>query len=107
GFSHFQAWTAATRGLVLLDSGRLDEAADELGLSLSIHERLLTSGGERPLIGLGDIHRLRGERAQARSAYERALDIATGSGSALDETLACAGLARMLAEEDPAEALKL
>ncbi len=104
GVSHFQAWTTTTDGLASFQRGALDEALESFALSISLHERLGTVGASLPLIGLGDVHRERGESVQARSAYERALALAEVSGNAAGYVLATAGLARLTAEESPEEA---
>ena len=107
GVSHFQAWTASTRGFVSLRRGALDQALDDFSLSIALHERLASSGLSEPLFGLGDVHRERGERVQARSAYERALALAEENGNATARVLATAGLARLTADDSPAEAIVL
>jgi ATP/maltotriose-dependent transcriptional regulator MalT len=104
GFSMFQPWTSRTRALVWFLTGRLDEAADEFGISVAACERLGSHEAAHSLIGLGDVHRARGEVAQARSAYERALPVAERSGSVSAEALASAGLARVIVEDDPTQA---
>jgi ATP/maltotriose-dependent transcriptional regulator MalT len=104
GFSMFQPWTSRTRALVWFLTGRLDEAADEFGSSVAACERLGSHEAAHSLIGLGDVHRARGEVAQARSAYERALLVAERSGSVSAETLASAGLARVIVDDDPTQA---
>ena len=107
GFSHFQAWTGFVRGFVSLRAGLLDEAMVDFASARSIHQRLATSGGADALIGLAEIHCARGERAEARSAYERALVAAREIGDATDRALAGAGLALLLADESPAESVEL
>jgi DNA-binding SARP family transcriptional activator len=107
GFSHFQAWTAFVRGFVSFRAGLLDEAMVDFASASSIHARLGTSGAADPLIGAAEVHCARGERAQARSAYERALAAADKNSEASTPARARAGLALLLADEDPAESVEL
>jgi ATP/maltotriose-dependent transcriptional regulator MalT/DNA-binding SARP family transcriptional activator len=106
GFSHFQAWTGFVRGFVSLRAGLLDEAMVDFASAEAIHERLATSGAADPLIGSAEIHSFRGERAQARSDYERALAAAERVGDASGRAQASAGLARLLADESPTDAIE-
>ena len=104
GFSLFQAWSPATRGEAYLALGRLDEAVADFEAARHVQERLGSSAVSVPLSGLGDVHRARGELAQARSAYERAFAAAERSGNVRDRVVALTGLAHILVDEDEAEA---
>ncbi len=104
GFSLFQAWSPATRGFAYPALGRLDEAVTDFSAAREVQERLGSSAVSVPLTGLGDVHRARGELTQARSSYERALAAAERSGRVEDRTLALAGLACTLVDEDGEEA---
>ncbi len=107
GVSHFQAWTAATRGFVSLQRGAFDEALQDFAAAVNVHERLGSSGASEALVGLGYAHGELGERVQARGVYERGLALAERTGNNAAQVVANAGLARLATEEDPAEALAL
>ena len=107
GFSQFQTWAADARGFLHLTSGRLDEAANDFAFSTAANEQLGSNEVAVSLNGLGDLHRERGERALARSAYERALTAAERSGCVATQVLAKAGLARLLVDDDPDQAASL
>ena len=104
GFSLFQGWSPTTRGEAYLALGQLDEAAADFEAARQVQERLGSTAASVPLSGLGDVHRARGELAQARSAYERALAAAERSGNVRDRVFALTGLAFVLVDEDEAEA---
>ncbi|CAN5159145.1 hypothetical protein BH09ACT13_BH09ACT13_13570 [soil metagenome] len=104
GFSLFQAWAPSTRGVAYLALGRLDEAAADFSVAREVQDRLGSSAVSISLAVLGSVHRARGEIAQARSAYERALVPAERSGCVYDRTVALAGLAWTLVDDDPEEA---
>jgi ATP/maltotriose-dependent transcriptional regulator MalT/DNA-binding SARP family transcriptional activator len=106
GVFEFQGSTRSGRGVVNLALGRLDEAEADFVSALEVYERLGSTWMAAPLIGLGDLHRERGEPAQARSVYERALVLSERGGQVVHEAVASAGLARVLVDEpERAEAM--
>lgn len=107
GVPIFQAWVLPARGEAHLGLGQLDEAMADFAAAALLDERLQSNAVAYPLVGMGDIHRERGEPAQARAAYERALAAAERSGGVADLSAARAGLARVLAEDDPDGAIRL
>lgn len=64
-------------GLLLIDAGRLDEAAALLGLALS-----LSPGDPALLVHLGEVHRLQGDLATAERSFAAALAASPGYPSA-------------------------
>ena len=104
GVFEFLAATRWGRGLIYLALGRLDDAEADIESSVEVYERLASNWMAQPLAMLGDLHRERGEPAQARSAYERALVMSGRSGAVDHEACAAAGLARLLVDDDPEEA---
>jgi ATP/maltotriose-dependent transcriptional regulator MalT/DNA-binding SARP family transcriptional activator len=104
GVFEFQGSTRAGRGSVHFALGRLDEAEEDFLSSVEVYERLASAWMAAPLIGLGDVHRERGESAQARSAYERALGVSEREAHIGHEVAAAAGLARVVVDADPDEA---
>ncbi len=88
GFPLFVRLSRRLRGEILLLVGRLDEAAADF------------AAAGFPL-GLGDVHRERGELAQAGAAYEAGLEAAERSGQHAERVRALAGLARVLVSDDP------
>ena len=59
-----------------------------------------TSRRRRFPVGLGDVHRERGELAQAGAAYEAGIEAAERSGQHAERVRALAGLARVLVSDD-------
>ena len=104
GVFEFQGSTRWGRGVIHFVLGRLDEAEADFVSALEVYERLGSTWMAAPLIGLGDVHRERGEPAQARSAYERALALGERGGQVAHEFAAAAGLARLLVDEEPEQA---
>ena len=100
-----QARTA--RASVRLRLGIFQPALADYGAARDLLQRIGSRLLAWPLCGLGDLHRMRGQLARARAAYEEALALAEpchdvqGMGSAL------VGLARVRAADDPAAALAL
>ena len=87
GFTLFEAFCRRLRGETLFHLGRLDEAAADFT-------------AVRFATGLADVHRERGELAQARAAYEAGMREADRTGRFADRVRARAGLARVLVTED-------
>jgi ATP/maltotriose-dependent transcriptional regulator MalT/DNA-binding SARP family transcriptional activator len=104
GVFEFQGSTRTGRGVVHFALGRLDEAEEDFLSAVEVYERLGSTWMAAPLIGLGDVHRERGEPAEARSAYERALAVGERGGHVAHEIAAAAGLARVLVDEDREQA---
>jgi ATP/maltotriose-dependent transcriptional regulator MalT len=103
-FSQFQGLASIERGRVHLELGELDEAEVDFEAAARIQGRLGSGAIAAALIGLGDVERLRGRTAQARSAYERALAAAERASAVNHRSDALAGLARVRAPEEPTDA---
>jgi DNA-binding SARP family transcriptional activator len=95
------AIATANQAALLHRTGRLDEASDTYLRSIEAYQRLGSRKVAWPLCGLGDIHRQRGRRNEARAAYEEALRAATDDGNRQGLVPALAGLARAVAPDDP------
>jgi ATP/maltotriose-dependent transcriptional regulator MalT/DNA-binding SARP family transcriptional activator len=107
GFPAFLALALSNRGEARLALGRLEEAVFDLESSKAVYER---SGSQRicyPLTALGDIHRERGDLAQARACYEEAARIASDPVDTQGLVPALAGLCRLVAADDPERAAEL
>jgi len=107
GIAWWGALASVNRGLALTGLGRLDEAARELEVARTGYERVGSSMVGYTLTNLGHIHRLQGHTTLARSHFEDALAIAEESGDTQGRVPALAGLAMVLAETDPDEAIRL
>ncbi len=88
------------RGTARALLGRLDDALCDLTTS---RDRLQDLGSQLvawPLFGIGDVHRLRGQLAQARADYEAALAIVEPSHDVVGMGATLIGLARTRAADD-------
>jgi DNA-binding SARP family transcriptional activator/ATP/maltotriose-dependent transcriptional regulator MalT len=90
-------------GDALARLARLDEAEQRYERALAIFQRRRSRKLAYPLIGLGAIHRWCGRHGLARAAYEEAVRV-TDEGEQQGLVAALAGLARVLADVDLAEA---
>ncbi|MEQ6902896.1 BTAD domain-containing putative transcriptional regulator [Nocardioides sp. YIM 152588] len=87
--------------------GEFDEARWRLRHAEQIGRRLGGARAAASLSGLGDLCRAVGQREQGHRAYVEAIQLAAGSGEVQVLVPAQAGLARLLASEDPVVARKL
>ncbi|MEV6415646.1 tetratricopeptide repeat protein [Kribbella sp. NPDC051718] len=106
GFAAFRALALNNRGEALLRLGRLDEAIVELEASRALYQKLDSKQIALPLATLGEVYRERGDRAMARACYEEAIAVAD-SKDVQSVVPALAGLARVLAVEEPERAAEL
>lgn len=107
GYATFHSLALVNRAEALLLLGRLDEAHADMRAAEAIEQRLRSMDVRYPLLRLGDLYRLRGDRSLARTAYAEAVRL---SDAALDRQSlvpALAGLARIHCEDDPPKALAL
>ncbi|MEU7584719.1 BTAD domain-containing putative transcriptional regulator [Micromonospora sp. NPDC049230] len=102
---------AAMLALALCNEGSAYFHLGQLTEAIACYERavpLLQRMGSRkvayPLVGIGDVHALRGRTALARAAYEEALRASEPVNDHQIQVPALAGLARVLAAEDGATA---
>lgn len=87
--------------------GQFDEARWRLRHAELIGRRLGGARAAASLSGLGDLCRALGQREQGHRAYGEAIQLASGSGERQVLVPAQAGLARLLATEDPSAAREL
>ncbi len=106
GYQSFAALALSNRGEAHLRLGRVDEAARDLDAAVARYVLLGSRLRAYPLVHRGDLHRLRGERAQARAAYDEALRLADDSSDLQALAPCLAGLAELLADDDPGAAGK-
>jgi DNA-binding SARP family transcriptional activator/tetratricopeptide (TPR) repeat protein len=107
GFAAFRGLALSNRGDALLRLGRLEEATADLNRSRSVYQSIGSRMASYPLAKLGQVHRLRGDRALARTALEEALRLAEPSQDRQALVPALAGLALVLVEDDPSTAQEL
>ncbi len=107
GVATFRALALSNRGEALLALGRLDEARVELEAARAVFDRLGSSMASYPNSALGEVHLLRGDRASARAAFQRALTLSEEVGDVQGLVPALTGLASLAVVDDPesAEAL--
>lgn len=106
-FTTFLALSLSNRGEARLRLGRLDEALSDFEES---RIKSLETGSDvaaYALTGIAEIHRIRGNLALARSEYEEAISISEASGDVQGLAPALAGLARVVAGDDPDTAQRL
>ncbi|MET8040372.1 BTAD domain-containing putative transcriptional regulator [Micromonospora sp. NPDC005215] len=87
--------------------GQLTEAAACYERAVPLLQRMGSRKVAYPLVGIGDVHALRGRTNLARAAYEEALRASEPVNDLQIQVPALAGLARVLAAEDGATAVAL
>ena len=106
-FASFLALSLCNRGETRLRMGRLDEALSDLEASRDRYQQIESDMVSYPLGLIGEVYRERGNLAQARAAFEEAAAIAEASGDQQGLVPALAGLATVLAGEEPERARDL
>jgi DNA-binding SARP family transcriptional activator len=107
GFGTLRALALTNRGESRLRLGRLEEAVADLEVARSIYQRLESDDVSYALGILGDVYRERGDLALARAAYEESARRSEAMGDVQALVPALAGLARVLAFDDPDQAAAL
>lgn len=107
GFTTYRAFCLNNRGEARLGLGQLDEAVADLVASRAIFSAMGSSHAAVPLTSLAETYRLRGDRVQAKSAYQQAIELASVNSTATQLVPALAGLARLLVDEEPAASAEL
>jgi DNA-binding SARP family transcriptional activator len=107
GFGTFRALALTNRGESRLRLGRLEEAVADLEAARAVYQRLGSDDVAYPLGILGDVYRERGDLALARAAYEESARRADAMGDVQVLVPSLAGLARVLAADDPEQARAL
>lgn len=107
GYGSFKAIALCNRGEARGALGRFDEALDDVQSSKAIFQRMGSLLVSYPLGQAGDLHAARGQTALAYAAYTEAIDVARRSGDLQGLVPALAGLARLVAADDPDRARAL
>ncbi len=101
GFATYRAIGLHNRGEALLGLGRLDEAAADFHAAQQVFDRAGSWLAAAPLVYLGEVHRLRGDRALAGFALREALRLASAKNTVPHMMLANVGLAELFERDDP------
>ncbi|RKN48304.1 hypothetical protein D7223_09810 [Micromonospora endolithica] len=107
GYAAMLALALLNEGAACFRLGRLAEAAACYERAVPLLQRMGSRKVAYPLVGIGDIHALRGRTNLARAAYEEALRASEPVNDLQIQVPALAGLARVLAAEDGATAFAL
>jgi ATP/maltotriose-dependent transcriptional regulator MalT/DNA-binding SARP family transcriptional activator len=107
GFASFKALALTNRGEAKRRLGRLEEAVADLEQARDLYQRLGSRMVAYPLRNLGEVYRERGDTALARAAFDEAIAQAEAAGDLQGLAPALAGLARLLAVDEPEEADRL
>jgi ATP/maltotriose-dependent transcriptional regulator MalT/DNA-binding SARP family transcriptional activator len=107
GFELWRALARSNRGEVLMAQGRLDEATVDLEQARDIFRRMGSRFESYPLANLGEVYAARGDSALAQAAFEGAIGLAEEPLDQQGLVPALAGLARVLAEDEPERAAAL
>jgi ATP/maltotriose-dependent transcriptional regulator MalT/DNA-binding SARP family transcriptional activator len=99
GFATYRAIGLHNRGEALLGLGRLDEAAADFHAAQQVFDQAGSWLAAAPLVYLGEVHRLRGDRALAGFALQEALRLASAKNTVPHMMLAHVGLAELV--DDP------
>ncbi|MFI6102103.1 BTAD domain-containing putative transcriptional regulator [Lentzea sp. NPDC051213] len=101
GFATYRAIGLHNRGEALLGLGRLDEAAADFHAAQKVFDQAGSWLAAAPLVYLGEVHRLRGDRALAGFALHEALRLASAKNTVPHLILAHVGLAELFSDDDP------
>ncbi|TWP53236.1 transcriptional regulator [Lentzea tibetensis] len=104
GFATYRAIGLHNRGEALLGLGRLDEAAADFHAAQKAFEKAGSWLAAAPLVYLGEVHRLRGDRALAGFALLEALRLASAKNTVPHLVLAHVRLANLYRHDDPERA---
>ena len=107
GYGAFGGLALTNRAQIRLRLGQLEEAQHDIEAALNIFDDLGSRTAAYPLTLLGQLRALRGDQPGAQRAFRQALEHVERSGDRQAEVRALAGLARLLAESDPAQAESL
>jgi ATP/maltotriose-dependent transcriptional regulator MalT/DNA-binding SARP family transcriptional activator len=104
GFTSLLALATMNRGLCDWCLGRLDEARAEYEAAAALYRRTCSGEETYALVGLGDVHRERGDVVQARARYEEGLALAERTGDRQALVPALYQLAKVLVDDEPEQA---
>ena len=104
GYAAMRAIALSNRGEAHWRLGRFELAIDDLDRATAVFQRMGSMMVAYPLGQAGEVHAARGRTALARAAFSEAAEVSRTSGDLQGLVPALAGLARLLAEDDPAAA---
>jgi DNA-binding SARP family transcriptional activator len=107
GYAALKGIALGNRGEAHWRLGRFELAIDDLDRAVAIFQRLGSLMVAYPLGLVGDVHAARGRTALARASFNEAAEVGRRSGDMQSLVPALSGLARLLAEDDPAAARAL
>jgi DNA-binding SARP family transcriptional activator len=107
GDASFQALALADRGEAHLGLGHFEEALADFEASIALYDRIGSRWKAWTMVREATLYRMRGDTALARSRYEAGLRIAQSLGDEMAHSEILAGLALVVAREDPAAAREL
>jgi DNA-binding SARP family transcriptional activator len=107
GYAAFKAIALGNRGEAKGQLGQFDQAADDLDSATAIFQKLGSLLVAYPLSQAGHVHAARGQTALARAAFTEAVEVSRTSGDLQGLVPGLAGLARLVAGDDPAAARAL
>jgi DNA-binding SARP family transcriptional activator len=107
GYAALKGIALGNRGEAHWRLGRFELAIDDLDRAVAIFQRLGSLMVAYPLGLVGDVHAARGRTALARASFSEAAEVGRRSGDMQSLVPALSGLARLLAEDDPAAARAL
>jgi DNA-binding SARP family transcriptional activator len=102
-----RAMALCNEAMLLRRVGRFDEAARTFTRSIETYQRMGCRKVAYPLGGLADLHRERGRLSEARACYEEAVKAASDDANRQALVPALAGLARVVAGDEPTLAADL
>jgi ATP/maltotriose-dependent transcriptional regulator MalT/DNA-binding SARP family transcriptional activator len=107
GYAGLRALTLMNRGLAHWCVGHLDDAKADYETAVEIYRPTGSQEISYALIGLGDVHRERGDLVLARAAYEEGLAIGERSGDLQSIVPGLYQLAKVLVDDEPERAAQL
>ncbi len=107
GFTSLLALATMNRGLCDWCLGRLDEARADYEAAAALYRRTCSGEEAYAVVGLGDVHRERGDVVQARARYEEGLAMAERTGDRQALVPALYQLAKVLVDDEPERADEL
>jgi len=106
GHTNLRAIATTNEATILSRLGRYDEAVDQYERVLALCRQMGSRRSAAAVHGLGEVHRRRGWREQARAAFEEAARLADEGGNRDLTVTALANLARVEVVDDPAAAAR-
>jgi ATP/maltotriose-dependent transcriptional regulator MalT/DNA-binding SARP family transcriptional activator len=107
GFTSLLALATMNRGLCDWCLGRLDEARADYEAAAALYRGICSGEEAYAVVGLGDVHRERGDVVQARAKYEEGLALAQRTGDRQALVPALYQLAKVLVDDEPERAEEL